>query len=346
MSYTTFHDLWHGDSRSLIQVPSGSVQLVVTSPPYPMVEMWDKLFAGMDPAVGRSLAHGKGYEAFDRMHQILLPVWKEVARVLAPGGVACINIGDATRRVGNEFRLYPNHARISTDLDEVGLAPLPSILWQKTTNKPTKFMGSGMLPGGAYATLEHEHILLARKGGLRSFSVRERARRRESAYFWEERNLWFQDLWTGLVGARQEVGHGGARRSRSAAYPLEIPYRLIAMYSLQGDTVLDPFVGTGTTSVAAACLGRNSLGIDLEDGLRDVSFARMKQAPRSAEALLRSRLQRHKRFLATSRAGKTARHRSRVYGFPVVTQQETDLRIPVLRSLERISPERLRATYE
>ena len=103
-----------------------------------------------------------------------------------------------------------------------------------------------MYPGGAYVTLEHEYILILRKNGKRKFTTQpEKQNRRESAYFWEERNIWFSDIWD-LKGIRQDIQQKDIR-TRSAAFPFELAYRLINMYSVFGDTILDPFLGTGTT---------------------------------------------------------------------------------------------------
>ena len=123
-------------------------------------------------------------------------------------------------------------------------------------------MGSGMLPAGAYVTLEHEWILILRKGGKRVFTKAETDLRRQSAIFWEERNHWYSDQWSDILGTSQQL-IGKAERQRSAAYPFEIPRRLIAMYSIYGDTVLDPFSGTGTTALAGIQLGRNTIGLSL-----------------------------------------------------------------------------------
>ena len=252
-------------------VPDGSVSLVVTSPPYPMIELWDAQFAAADPETAAALSDEDGARAFDLMHARLDPVWRECHRVLQPGGLACINVGDATRKIGGEFRLFSNHSRILQALTELGFSVLPDILWRKPTNAPNKFLGSGMLPAGAYVTYEHEYILIARKGGLRRFSPADKARRRRSAFFWEERNVWFSDVWLDLVGTRQRLGNSGLddpeARVRSAAYPFELAYRLVQMHSLIGDTVLDPFLGTGTTTAAAIAGGRSSIGFELEHSL-------------------------------------------------------------------------------
>ena len=114
---------------------------------------------------------GDGKQAYALIHQILDAVWDEVFRVLKDGRFACINIGDATRTLKNNFCLYPNHARILNYLLSIGFSALPDILWRKQANTPNKFMGSGMLPAGAYVTLEHEYILIVRKGSKREFKI-------------------------------------------------------------------------------------------------------------------------------------------------------------------------------
>ena len=258
---TTRHEIQFADARLMSAVGDDTVDLVVTSPPYPMIEMWDEQFAAVDPRIGAAVSEQDGVRAFERMHSALDEVWSECHRMLRPGGLACINIGDATRKIGGEFRLFANHSRILQKLASLGFSILPDILWRKPTNAPNKFLGSGMLPAGAYVTYEHEYILIVRKGGLRRFSSADKARRRRSAFFWEERNAWFSDVWVDLVGTRQLLGNTEAddleARARSAAFPFELAYRLIQMHSLIGDTVLDPFLGTGTTTAAA--IGQRTL---------------------------------------------------------------------------------------
>ena len=139
------------------------------------------------------------------------------------GAIACINIGDATRSIGDRFQLFANHSRIQSKFMEIGFDVLPAILWRKQTNAPNKFMGSGMLPAGAYVTLEHEYILIFRKGGKRIFDLpEEKKRRRQSGYFWEEWNRWFSDIWD-FKGTGQGI-NGQNLRSRSAAYPFLLPF--------------------------------------------------------------------------------------------------------------------------
>ena len=130
-------------------------------------------------------------------------------------------------------------------------------------------MGSGMLPAGAYVTLEHEYILILRKGSKREFKLdAQKQNRRESAFFWEERNAWFSDVWMDLKGTSQNLGNRTARL-RSAAFPFDLPYRLLNMFSVKGDTVVDPFLGIGTTMWAAMAAGRNCIGYEIEARLRD-----------------------------------------------------------------------------
>lgn len=264
----TSHITHIGDARSLSAIDSDSIELVVTSPPYPMIEMWDDVFTSLNEAIGTALQSGNGEEAFELMHTELDTVWDELSRVVIPNGIVCINIGDATRKLDTGFELHPNHARIIQAFRDRGFSLLPSILWRKPTNSAAKFMGSGMLPVNQYVTLEHEHILVFRNGsGTRDGFSFDPEFRSQSAYFYEERNKWFTDMWSDVKGESQALSTTSSdseTRTRSAAYPFEIPYRLINMYSVYGDTVCDPFVGTGTTQLAAMVAARNSVGYEID----------------------------------------------------------------------------------
>ena len=110
----TTHKILFQDARNLKEIASESVDLVVTSPPYPMIEMWDDMFSNQNPDIGEAFARGDGKHAYMLIHEILDAVWDEVFRVLKHGRFACINIGDATRKVKDDFCLYPNHARVLT----------------------------------------------------------------------------------------------------------------------------------------------------------------------------------------------------------------------------------------
>ena len=332
------------DSRDMSSIYGNSVDLVVTSPPYPMIAMWDDLFAELAPESIRALDRGNGNAAFKAMHEALDPAWKEVARVLRPGGLACINIGDATRTVDGSFALYPNHIRIMSALMGAGLTPLPAILWRKPTNAPNKFMGSGMLPAGAYVTLEHEYILILRKNPRRTFgSQTDKARRRESAIFWEERNQWFSDVWFGMVGHRQKRA---ARGDRSGAFPFELAYRLILMFSVYGDTVLDPFVGTGTTLRAALAAGRHGVGLEIAPDLAAAASELPEDFVETANRRMTERLEAHGEFIREREAGGyTFKHRNRFYDFPVMTLQESDLRLYPMESVQRDDAGTVTATF-
>ena len=106
----TTHNILFQDARDLKEIPSESVDLIVTSPPYPMIEMWDEMFSHQNPEIQNALACGDGKQAYALIHEILDAVWNEVFRVLKNGRFACINIGDATRKIRDDFCLYPNHA--------------------------------------------------------------------------------------------------------------------------------------------------------------------------------------------------------------------------------------------
>lgn len=246
------------DARDMSDVEDCSIALVVTSPPYPMIAMWDEMFASL------------GANDWDRQHAVLDKVWDECARVLIDGGVMCINIGDATRKVDGRFRLFPNHVRVIAHCEELGLDTLPYILWKKPTNRPNAFLGSGFLPPNAYVTLDCEHILIFRKGGLRKFEPKDPTRI-ASTYTKRERDVWFSQIWD-VRATRQDVKGMGRR---SAAFPEEVPRRLIRMFSCEGDVVLDPFLGTGTTMKIALQSGRGCIGYELDAGLVPVLEKRL-----------------------------------------------------------------------
>ncbi len=322
----TEHRVIFEDACRMAALSDSSVDLVVTSPPYPMIEMWDRMFREADPSIGPALEKGEGMEVFEAMHRKLDLVWDELFRVLKKGGFACINIGDATRTLNGDFRLYPNHARILQHLLKIGFSALPDILWRKQTNAPNKFMGSGMLPAGAYVTLEHEYILIVRKGGKRVFKTdEEKKNRHASAVFWEERNVFFSDVWFDIKGTVQGLW-GGESRSRSGAYPFELAYRLINMYSVKGDTVLDPFLGTGTTMAAAMTAARNSIGFEIDETLAESIFAVKENIVEFSNRRMEERLERHSAFVKDRVAAKgPMKHANANYGFPVITAQEKQL---------------------
>ncbi|MBW2490612.1 MAG: site-specific DNA-methyltransferase [Deltaproteobacteria bacterium] len=342
----TSHQIFFDDSKNMNTIPSESISLVVTSPPYPMIKMWDDMFIIQNPAIGKALKKRKGPDAFELMHRILDVVWNEVYRVLKNGGIACINIGDATRTINDNFSLYQNHTRIMSYLLKLGFSALPAILWRKQTNAPNKFMGSGMLPPGAYVTLEHEYILIVRKGHKREFnSFRDKQTRRQSAFFWEERNVWFSDIWLDVKGAFQNLFDNKAR-NRSAAYPFEVPYRLINMFSVKGDTVLDPFLGIGTTMFASMTAGRNSIGFELDKNIHNSILSGIDSIIFYSNGLIYNRLSSHLSFLNKKyETGKKFKYLNQHYGFPVVTNQEKELLINSVLSLEEINNTHFEIVY-
>jgi DNA modification methylase len=270
----TQHKIILGNSQQMSELADGSVHLMVTSPPYPMIQMWDELFCKTDPKIAefwqKLKANGNEktvQQIYDAMHENLAKVWRETHRVLCDGGIAAINIGDATRTVNGTYQLFPNHARIMEECDKIGFTTLPYILWKKPTTKPTykgkgAFLGSGFLPPNAYVTLDCEFILLFRKGKLRKFQPKD-ALRYESAFAKTQRDEWFSQIWA-FKGIRQTTSE---LERRTAAYPEEIAQRLIKMFSIKGDTVLDPFLGSGTTTKIAMQNERNSIGYETDTRL-------------------------------------------------------------------------------
>ncbi len=341
----TEHRLYIKDAGGAHELDDGSIDLVVTSPPYPMIAMWDELFGGMNEEICRAMKRQEGRTAFALMHGELDRVWEEMYRVLKEGGFVCINIGDAVRTLGNRFQLFSNHGRIQEKMFALGFDLLPVILWRKQTNAPNKFMGSGMLPAGAYVTLEHEYILIFRKGNKRVFrTMEEKLKRLQSAIFWEERNTWYSDLWD-FKGARQEKDGRGLRK-RSGAFPFSLPFRLINMYSQIGDTVLDPFLGTGTTSLAAMACGRNSVAYELDGSFAPPLREKMYHCPLSLNRYNQERLKAHRAFIIkrTSEKGPL-KYCNEFFGFPVMTTQEQKIKLVFLEKVEELGENHYRALY-
>ena len=326
----------------MVNLDDQSIDLVVTSPPYPMIEMWDSILGQQNAEITTALAEKQPQKAFELMHQVLDPVWSECFRVLKEGSFLCINIGDATRTINGEFAVYNNSMRITQACETLGFTTLPCILWRKPTNAPNKFMGSGMLPCGAYVTLEHEWILIFRKGGKKKYTTtRSKANRRESSFFWEERNLWFSDLWE-LRGTKQKI-QSPISRTRNASYPTEIPYRLINMFSERGDTILDPFAGLGTTTIAAILSERNSIGIEIDPLLKPtIQETVTSLSVSAANMLIHERYLQHIHFIEERIGrGKEVKYYNDRINCPVMTSQETDL---TLHYIDKIHIEDSRTT--
>ncbi|MDE6269016.1 MAG: site-specific DNA-methyltransferase [Muribaculaceae bacterium] len=321
----------------MTELADNSVDLVVTSPPYPMIEMWDEIFGEQNSAITTALNANNPKLAFELMHQELDKVWNECWRVMKEGAFLCINIGDATRTINGEFTLYNNNTRIISACVKIGFTSLPYILWRKATNAPNKFMGSGMLPCGAYVTLEHEWILIFRKGSKRVFkTASEKKERRESSFFWEERNVWFSDVWE-LNGVKQKI-EKSPTRERNASFPLELPFRLINMFSLRGDVVLDPFVGLGTTIIAAILCERISVGYEIDHLIKPLLkkfFETLSVA--KVNSFIYDRYKKHMEFVDDRiKMKREVKHYNDHLECRVVTGQETDIYFHFLENINVI----------
>ena len=229
--------IYNKDSCDMTEIKDNSIALIVTSPPYPMISKWDNMFGMLN---------------FDKQHKHLDSTWEECNRILIPGGIICINIGDATRSIDKHFCCYPNYARVTMKIFQIGLTPLVPIIWKKISNRPNAFLGSGFLPPNAYISQDCEMIGIYRKGRIRQFTTKNEIRK-SSEYTKTERDLWFQQIWN-IQGAR------GAKKHSN--FPEEIPYRLIRMFSILNDLVVDPFMGSGTTQRVAENLSRKFIGYE------------------------------------------------------------------------------------
>ena len=172
----------------------------------------------------------------------------------------------------------------------------------------------------------------------------ERLNRARSALFWEERNCWYSDIWK-MAGVRQRLD-GSTERGRSAAFPFELAYRIINMYSIRGECVFDPFLGTGTTLFAAMASCRNSIGLELDRSFLESILARVDTAVEELNGYLSTRLEAHMHFVEDYEKRKKAlRHRNIHYGFPVMTRQERELLLSFLKEIRIVGSGHLRATY-
>lgn len=246
---STSHRLYQGDARTFRYVTDESVHLVVTSPPYWTLKRYND-------GAGQ-MGHIHDYQEFlDELRK----VWAEVYRVLVPGGRLVCVVGDVclSRREHGRHVVMPLHADICVACRKLGFDNLNPIIWHKISNAvfeantTSKFLGKPYEPN-AIVKNDIEFILMQRKpGGYRQPSE---AQRRLSLIPKDLSNEWFRQIWT-LTGA--------STREHPAPFPLELACRLIRMFSFSGDTVLDPFCGTGTTMLAALKWGRNSVGIEID----------------------------------------------------------------------------------
>ncbi len=328
----TEHNIFNCNSNNLYFLKNNSIDLVITSPPYPMIEMWDDIFSNMNKEIAKKLSLNDGNGSFELMHQELDKIWVELERVTKPGGIICINIGDATRKIGNHFRVYMNEARIIDKMLKLNLDCLPRILWRKQTNSPNKFLGAGMLPTNSYVTLEHEHILIFRKKGNRIYKTEKSKQiRRESAFFWEERNIWFSDFWD-FKGIKQKNVVKNSR-DRTAAYPLELPLRLILMFSNYGDVVLDPFLGTGTTTIAAALSMRNSVGVEIDNSFLENFFFNFEKMIKKYSFYPENRISDHCNFIKEK--NMSCKYYNENINSAVKTSQEKEIKFFRINNIQK-----------
>lgn len=247
----TSHTVVYGDSRKMALLKDSSIELIVTSPPY-----WQLKDYGTENQIG----FNNSYEEYINNLNI---VWKECERVLSPGCRLCVNIGDQFARAAyyGRYKIIPIHTEIIRFCETIGFDYMGSIIWQKKTSMHTsggeKVMGSYPYPRGGIVKMDYEYILLFKKLGKAPYVSEEI--RQASALTYDEWQTLFNSHWN-IPGAKQD--------EHIAVFPEEIPKRLIKMFSFVGDTVLDPFMGSGTTALAAYNLERNSIGYEINPNFR------------------------------------------------------------------------------
>ncbi len=265
----TTHRLHLGDARDLSWIPDTSVHLVVTSPPYWTLKEYAQ---GNQDQMGH-------FEDYEHFLSALDQVWSECKRVIVGGGRICCVVGDVCipRKKGGRHYLVPLHSDIQVRARKLGLDCLQPIFWHKIANGVTEAEGNGAgfygkpyQPGGIIKN-DIEYILFLRKGGeYRSVPTLQKAL---SMLTREEMKTWQRSIWSDLRGASTRDGH-------PAPYPVEVAERLIKMFSFAGDTVLDPFAGTGSTSQAAIMAGRNSIANDIEPAYVEIARQRITRTAR------------------------------------------------------------------
>jgi len=244
----TEHKIVFGDSRSLNQVKDKSVQLIITSPPY-----WQLKDYGTDKQIGFN-------DSYEEYINNLNLVWKECNRVLADGCRLCINIGDQFARsvYYGRYKVIPIRTEIIRFCESLGMDYMGAIIWQKATTMNTSgggaIMGSFPYPRNGILKMDYEFILIFKKLGTPPKVTVEQ--KQASIITKDEWNEYFSSHWN-FNGVKQ-LGH-------IAMFPEELPKRLIKMFSFVGETVLDPFAGSGTTSLAAMKLGRNSISYEINN---------------------------------------------------------------------------------
>jgi site-specific DNA-methyltransferase (adenine-specific) len=248
MDFKTKHKIVFGDSRRMSNVPDKAVQLIITSPPY-----WQLKDYGVDNQIG----YNDSYEEY--INNLNL-VWKECYRVLENGCRLCINIGDQFARsvYYGRYKVIPIRTEIIKFCESIGFDYMGAIIWQKKTTSNTtggaSLMGSYPTPRNGILSIDYEFILIFKKLGTPKRPNREI--KEISKMTKDEWKTYFAGHW--YFGGAKQDGH-------IAVFPEELPKRLIKMFAFVGDTVLDPFLGSGTTSLAAKNLGRNSIGYEINN---------------------------------------------------------------------------------
>lgn len=242
----TIHKIIHGDSRQMNLLDDKSVHLIITSPPY-----WQLKDYGTENQIGF-------HESYESYINNLNLVWEESYRVLHPGCRLCINIGDQFARsvYYGRYKVIPIRTEIIKFCETIGFDYMGAVIWQKVTTCNTTggatIMGSFPYPRNGILKLDYEFILLFKKQGIAPAPTKEQ--KELSIITKDEWNTYFSGHWY-FAGAKQD-GH-------IAMFPEELPARLIKMFSFSGETILDPFLGSGTTALAARNLGRNSVGYEI-----------------------------------------------------------------------------------
>jgi len=256
----TVHRLVQGDARNLSFISDASVHLVLTSPPYWILKRYRE-----HPA---QMGHIENYEMF---LEELTKVWRHCYRVLVPGGRLVCVVGDVclSRRKFGRHVVVPLHADIVISCKKIGFDNLNPIIWHKISNATyevnngSKFLGKPYEPN-AIIKNDIEFILMQRKPG--GYRKPTKEQRQLSMIDKKDYEAWFQQFWN-IPGA--------STKEHPAPFPLEIAYRLIRMFSFYGDTVLDPFCGTGTTMLAAIKTNRNSIGIEIDPEYCQIALERL-----------------------------------------------------------------------